>query len=328
MDKKTPIIMGSLAALLILGVSGYALYRHFGPPSSSSSLDSSSSQAADSSLNSQTVAAEGANIRMLTKGTDINGYGYITYSYIITPDNATDKTVVASLNWENSSSDPLSSYMACSLNMGEQTVTVTKLQDFSNIINLRIEAKSNPEAFATVAIHCDKRFLGWKSSSSTDTYAIGLKNINSAGWESGVSYIGRRLVDKYGLGYSTSYTDDVDVLAEIDTSRLTYSFCYDYTYDDGDYSQDYHEAVQASSATQSAIEAYFEEGSVSYTQLKGYFLADIRANVPQSDRKEIAQYGGCVGFDVTGKSLVKAGEHSATFTFNYMFYIDAVDLGL
>lgn len=108
-------------------------------------------------------------VRKLSSGTDNNSHNYVTFSYTITPANASDRSLITTLTWvtHNGWEDPdyydanISDYITASVNETSQTITVTCMQAFQNQANLNITCAANSQCTANIPIDYEVRLDGF-----------------------------------------------------------------------------------------------------------------------------------------------------------------------
>lgn len=134
-------------------------------------VESANSTNADDNDISTTIRASGVSVKMLSDGVNTYGQKTKTFSYEVTPSNATNQDVNATLSWSNSSvSSQLSNYLTASINKNNKTITITAKQDFGNQATLTVESAENASKYATVTIDCVQKHLGWKTAANAPAY--------------------------------------------------------------------------------------------------------------------------------------------------------------
>lgn len=104
-------------------------------------------------------------VRKLSSGTDNNSHNYVTFSYTITPSNASDRSVITTLTWvtHNGWEDPeyydtnIGDFLTVSVNETNSTITLTCLQAFTNQANLNITCAANSQCTADIPIDYEIR---------------------------------------------------------------------------------------------------------------------------------------------------------------------------
>lgn len=114
------------------------------------------------------VSTQGMKIKMLEQGTNDEGRSYVTYSYEVTPDYATNKNIaVKSLNYSNSDLNDANEYVEVEIDNNNSKFTVTKLQDFDKQIKLTLMCEGDNSVTADVLIDCKQRWLGFSNVDET-----------------------------------------------------------------------------------------------------------------------------------------------------------------
>lgn len=117
------------------------------------STSSTSSGSSSSGSSSGTSIAAAVQIKLLTTGTDADGNETRTFSYTITPDNATNKAITTSLAWTDSTvTDAISSYYSVSVDATAMTITVTMKQRTSHQATLTVASAANPSLTSKLTI--------------------------------------------------------------------------------------------------------------------------------------------------------------------------------
>lgn len=134
-------------------------------------------------------------VRKLSSGTDNNSHNYVTFSYTITPANASDRSLITSLTWvtHNGWEDPdyydanISDYITASVNESSQTITVTCMQAFENQANLNIRCAANSQCTANIPIDYEVRLDGFSFDElkKTSSYTMGGQTLQP--WWSGTA---------------------------------------------------------------------------------------------------------------------------------------------
>ena len=161
MKKKTKIgamLCCSTALVSILG--GYLFMRN-------SSIFNFNNQASDIEKKNDnietTIEAEKMTVKHLTTVYNRNGTISYTYSYIITPNNATHQNINGELSFIDGTQG-VEDYLTFSINQETKQFTITKLADFSHQARLTLRAVTDPNVYANVTIDCKQHFLGYNST--------------------------------------------------------------------------------------------------------------------------------------------------------------------
>lgn len=169
------VIGGTIAFLLLLGLIGGVAYKSEGFRNwnvkdwfSTEKTEKDDEDKKDSSSDVQTSVTNSTNmaIRMLAKTENQDGSISLTYSYTITPNNATRKGVTGALSWvDNQVQDSIGSYLEFSVDSSLQTFTITKKADFNHQAQLVLTCDSAQDVNATITIDCKQVFNGFNQAS-------------------------------------------------------------------------------------------------------------------------------------------------------------------
>lgn len=157
MKKSVSNLLCGLCAVALVGGVGVGLY--YGNSSVRGWFDGvggSSASSAGSSASSASVGNVAAvQIKLLTTGTDADGNETRTFSYSITPSNATDKSITTSLAWTDSTvTDAISSYYSVAVDSSAMTITVTMKQRAGYQATLKVSSAVNSSLSSSVTVDC------------------------------------------------------------------------------------------------------------------------------------------------------------------------------
>ena len=150
--------------------------------------------------------SKGVTVKKLSSGTNSEGQTYVTYSYTVTPDYATNKNIVVkSLEFTDTSvEDTPSKYVDVKIDNSSSTFTVTQLADFSNQLTLTLASQINSAATAVIKIDCKQKWLGFTSQEEYTFY-----NSNN---EVTLSTYDTKLAGLIDAGYTDTYTIEIEHL--------------------------------------------------------------------------------------------------------------------
>lgn len=150
-----------LILLVLLGITSGITVLHNNSNNSDVNLNSSSGLIND--VNSSGIAI----LKKIESGVTSEGYPYQTYSYEITPEDTTFKTIkVKSLEYATTPSEDdaeASEILDVSINNTASTFTVNKIQDFDNQIILTLCCEMDENVCASLLVDCEQRWLGFNT---------------------------------------------------------------------------------------------------------------------------------------------------------------------
>lgn len=134
-------------------------------------------------------------VRKLSSGTDNNSHNYVTFSYTITPSNASDRSLITTLTWvtHNGWEDPdyydanISDYITASVNETNQTITVTCMQAFQNQANLNITCAANSQCTANIPIDYEVKLEDFNFNELKATTSYTVNNQTVQPWWAGTA---------------------------------------------------------------------------------------------------------------------------------------------
>lgn len=167
------VVGGSIAFLLLLALVGGVAYKsegfknwdvkewfNFNKDSETTDKEEGSSSNVESTVsNSQNMA-----IRMMAKTVNQDGSVSLSYSYTITPNNATRKQVTGALSFVDGT-EGVGNYLEFAIDNELQTFTITKKADFNKQAQLVLTCVSANNVNATILIDCKQAFLGYANVS-------------------------------------------------------------------------------------------------------------------------------------------------------------------
>ena len=171
------------------------------------------SESVDDGLNTS-VSENGIKLKLLGVETLANGDTTQTFSYTITPANATNQQINATVQYQSGGA---ATEVSAQVNSGEKTITLTCSAAFSKVINVILTAADGGGATATITCNYQKRVTGLKD----DGFTLDLRDYD------GNSNLMKLLVENNQLTYS-AYTVDYDysnaTITEADSSTLDMSY--------------------------------------------------------------------------------------------------------
>lgn len=163
MKKKTKIgavLCCSTALVAILG--GYLLTNNTGLFNSNKQIINKENNQ-DSGLQiSQEV--ENMTVALLNKNENQDGSISYTYTFTITPDNATRKDISGNLFFVDNT-EGIENFLEFSINQQDSTFTITKKADFSHKARLVLSCNADPSVKATINLDCKQYFKGFNDVS-------------------------------------------------------------------------------------------------------------------------------------------------------------------
>ena len=139
----------SATCLIVAGVSVYV--------SSNNSLSTNSNTNDNYDDNCEIIKKEGIEIKFLKEVTNDDGSVTKTFTYEVTPSNATNQDVNVSFKYETG--EECSDVISYEKNVETKEISVTCHKDFNTKIILTLTAVSNPEAYVEMSIHYEKKLL-------------------------------------------------------------------------------------------------------------------------------------------------------------------------
>ena len=122
-------------------------------------------------------SVENMTIALLNKSENQDGSISYTYSFTITPANATHKDISGELTFVDGTSG-IENFLSFSIDQANSQFTITKLADFSHQAQLVLSCDANPNVNATITLDCKQHFLGYENISEHD-YQLVLTNNNA-----------------------------------------------------------------------------------------------------------------------------------------------------
>ena len=204
--------IGTFLLSFALGIGGvaaisYAAGINYGGPAIQQESDGSG-------LDTEVEHAEGMKLKLLSTETRANGDTVQTFSYTITPANATNQNINVAVNYATGGA---ATEVTASVNTGAKTITITCKQAFDKVINVVLTAADGGGATATIKCDYQKRVTGLKD----DGFTLDLTNYSDP------LNLMELLVDNNQLTYS-AYTMDYDYsnasITDADASTLDMSY--------------------------------------------------------------------------------------------------------
>ncbi len=197
--KKKTLIIGSTFMLLLLGVGTWSK-KIINLPTSGLVTGEKS---------------KGVEVKKISSGTNDEGKSFITYSYTVTPDYATNKNVVVkSLAFTDTDvEDTPSNYVLVSIDNSASTFTVVQLSDFSHQLTLTLASQADTSVTAEITIDCKQKWLGFTSKTEYTFY----NSSNSSTRDT----TDNQIITQSNKGYSETYTIAIDHLRPSIETRST-----------------------------------------------------------------------------------------------------------
>ncbi len=160
---------------------------------------------------SEVIEHKNLRIKRVTEGTK-NGHPFKTYSYTITPSDATYDQVNATISFADNRQN-VSNYLLVSVDNQNKTFTVECLQAFDSVATIRLSAERG-SAYASIAVHYAQRVNSMAIQPGTysfDMWSTSVKSVLTPGDD----YYLRDTTDAvtFNIIKSSVYTDSVAVLA-------------------------------------------------------------------------------------------------------------------
>ena len=161
-NSKKVLVVLSAAALLAVGVGVGIKSNGFREWNVNEWFDTvQADEAAQKGNMSAEVRAEGMKIKRLSSVTNQDGSIANTYSYSITPANATRKDMTISIAWNGQSDAVIGNFLTATIDSSAQTFTITKLADFGTQAKVTIQSVSNEDVKAEILVDCKQVFNGF-----------------------------------------------------------------------------------------------------------------------------------------------------------------------
>lgn len=107
------------------------------------------------------VKANGMTIKRLSSVTNQDGSIANTYSYSITPANATRKDMTIAIAWNGQTDAVIGNFLTATIDSSAQTFTITKLADFATQAKVTIQSVANDSVKAEILVDCKQVFNGF-----------------------------------------------------------------------------------------------------------------------------------------------------------------------
>nr|MCR5348888.1 hypothetical protein [Bacilli bacterium] len=160
--SKKVIVVLSAAALLAVGVGVGIKSNGFRNWNVNDWFDTAQvDEAAQKGNMAAEVHAEGMKIKRLSSVTNQDGSIANTYSYSITPANATRKDMTISIAWNGQTDAVIGNFLTATIDSSAQTFTITKLADFGTQAKVTIQSVSNEDVKAEILVDCKQVFNGF-----------------------------------------------------------------------------------------------------------------------------------------------------------------------
>ncbi len=281
--KKKSLIVGSTIMLLFLGLGVWSKSNTFLP-------------------NNGLVTEEktkGVSVKKISSGTNEKGQAYVTYSYTLTPDYATNKNIVVkSLEFTDGSvEDTPSKYVSVSIDNSASTFTVVQLADFANQLSLTLASQSDTNVTAVITIDCKQKWLGFSSQIEYTFY-----NSSNASTRDSTD---NQLLNLSNQGYSKVYTIAINQLRPSIDSRTTVAAyeCYSNSLT-SDFTTTTNDILTTSDEELTIFKSYAEKyASGGQFSFNDAMILKTNVNNKWSDEKKLnimnyKYYGFCIEEDV------------------------------
>lgn len=264
------------------------------------------------------VISNGVTVKKLSSGTNDNGQSYVTYSYTVTPDYATNKNIfVKTLAFTDLSvDDNPSAYVNVSINNSASTFTVTQLAAFSNQLTLTLASEADITVTCDVTIDCKQKWLGFTTVNEFEFYFSQTGSTTLSGYDSNL----RNSVDG---GYSDIYTIPLTTSqASISREVVEVNECYSNNTSSG-YVVSYDDLLTTSDeetlVLKSHVDSLLDGGSFNFNNC--YSLKDPINNTWSDEKKlEIMNYK-YYGFRVVEDATCTLYGETKTFRlYTYWYY--------
>lgn len=274
--------IGTFLLSFALGIGGvaaisYAAGINYGGPAIQQESDGSG-------LDTEVEHAEGMKLKLLSTETRANGDTVQTFSYTITPANATNQNINVAVNYATGGA---ATEVTASVNTGAKTITITCKQAFDKVINVVLTAADGGGATATIKCDYQKKITNFEltgdsifESSKTNSGQVNLNtfifgNENSNNW---VTY--------------SKYTQDFDYLNDAVLSGFNEAFSIEYLGDLDDSEEAY-----------AAFESFFKgEANLPSAQQIWGWAGDISLSQQSSLKTKGYLQVGIVDFDFTASN--------------------------
>ena len=186
--SKKVIACLSVAALLAVGVGIGIKSNGFTNWDTGTWFSSEIKEAPEKGNMTAEVKATGMQVKRLSSVTNEQGHVTNTYSYSISPENATRKEMTISIAWNGEKQADIGEVLTVAIDSSAQTFSITKLQDFDVQAKATIQSTANEDVKAEILVDCKQVFLGLKGDVDqdlcqilTDTDSVNLYFITALG---------------------------------------------------------------------------------------------------------------------------------------------------
>ncbi|MCR5348351.1 MAG: hypothetical protein K6E59_01925 [Bacilli bacterium] len=162
--SKKALIVLSAAALLAVGVGVGIKSNGFQNWNVDTWFTGEVKDAAQKGNMVDDVKATGMQIKRLSSVTNQDGSIANTYSYSITPANATRKDMTISIAWNGQTEAVIGNFLTATIDSSAQTFTITKLADFATQAKVTIQSVSNEDVKAEILVDCKQVFNGFNDN--------------------------------------------------------------------------------------------------------------------------------------------------------------------
>ena len=164
MKRKTKIgavLCCSTALVSIVG--GYLLSKNIGLFNWNNQTHQNENEFNDTSLVTE-QCVENMRVALMNKTANQDGSISYTYSFAITPENATRKDISGALSFIDGT-EGIDEFLAFSIDQTNMQFTITKKADFNHRAQLVLKCNADPSVKATITLDCKQHFLGFNDVS-------------------------------------------------------------------------------------------------------------------------------------------------------------------
>lgn len=272
------------------------------------------------------VESKGVKVKKLASGTNSEGQAYVTYSYTVTPDYATNKNIIIkTLAFTDSSvSENPADFVNVTIDSSSSTFTVTQLADFSHQLTLTLAAEANIAVTCDVTIDCKQKWLGF-----TDETEFSIVNNNQNVTQ---SQIDSNMVGLVDGGYSDVYTIEIEhPTATIKSRTLIGAYeAYSNTKNAVDFIVGDVNVLESNDTELTVfnthLERYLDGGQFSFNN--GSYLKDsVNSNWSDEKKLEIKNYS-YFGHKIVEDITFILNDQEQTFRFNTFLYYYTSSFGI
>jgi len=161
------------------------------------------------------ILENGLNLFNAIGGLDENNHETVTMSYELVPADTTHTEISIETRWKSGQDQGnivSSNYVSASIDCEKKTITITKLLDFSYVVEVVLRDVLAPNSvMATIEVHLEEKFRGW-SPAATQSFPSGKPtNPHEGEGSEGVwpNVSSDEIIQLRTEGFSSTFTDPI-----------------------------------------------------------------------------------------------------------------------